>query len=78
MMNNVRDNRNHSDWPARVEGVSKNTVTVNMNGGNGYNDVTNGHDGQGVVTDNNGVSYPVRLPGLRAAGNYIVTFDRIL
>ncbi len=77
-MNNIKDNRSGNNYPCNVTRVSVNHIVVNMSGPNGFNAVTGGANGNGIVTDATGNAYNVNLPGLNSSvGTYEVTLDRI-
>ena len=73
-MADVTDNRNNTSWPLTVTAMSQTTITATMAGANGFNDVTGGGNGTGVV-DNNG-QYDVDLPALAQGGTNVVVFRR--
>lgn len=73
-MANVTDNRNNTNWLLTVTAMSQTTITATMAGAKGFNDVTGGGNGTGVV-DNNG-QYNVDLPALAQGGANVVVFTR--
>jgi hypothetical protein len=78
-MNNIIDNRSGNNYPCTLTRVLPNHIIVNMSGANGFNAVTGGANGTGIVTDATGNSYKINLPGLNSSvGTYEVTFNRII
>ncbi len=77
-MNNIIDKRSGYNYPCTLTKVLPKYITVNMSGPNGFNAVTGGANGTGIVTDATGNSYTIILPGLNSSvGTYEVTFNRI-
>ncbi len=77
-MNNILDNRNNQNWPAHNFTIGTAQITAQMAGQNGFNDVTTGVNGSGVLTDSTGNSYNIELPGLISQlGTLYVTFQRL-
>ena len=80
MKNSIQDNRVDPAglYQLTIKSITTAKIEVTMSTKAGYDAVATGIAGKnnGSVTDNNGNSYRVNLPGFSTAGSLDVTFNR--